>query len=53
MGTICVIIAVQFWLMTIACGSGVVTFKKERNAVLASWVFLAIGIGFFAIALKD
>lgn len=51
MSVLSTIIAVLFWLMTIACGSGIVTFKKECNAVLASWIFLAIGVGFFAVAL--
>jgi ABC-type Mn2+/Zn2+ transport system permease subunit len=48
-----VCIAVVCWMLTIVFGSGMIRIKNDLRAAVVSWIFLAVGVAFFSLAITS
>lgn len=48
-----VCIAVVCWMLAIVFGSGMIRIKNDLRAAVVSWIFLAVGVAFFSLAITS
>lgn len=40
-------------MLTIVFGSGMIRIKNDLRAAVVSWIFLAVGVAFFSLAITS